>query len=176
VANRRARIDNHNTDTHFPSTELSSHDCVGYQSEFWRLNMKSHLALIGGTLGLAVILGAASAGHALAARPPASALQALDTDHDGTVDLNETRTAASALFDRLDGDRDGTLDQRELKGRLSAKQLAAADPDHDGTLTKAEYLAIVESRFRAADPDHDGTLDAKELKSPAGQTLLRLVE
>ena len=32
----------------------------------------------------------------------ASALQTLDPDKDGTVDLNEAKTAASALFDKLD--------------------------------------------------------------------------
>jgi Ca2+-binding EF-hand superfamily protein len=103
-------------------------------------------------------------------------LKALDPDHDGTVDLNEAKTAGGALFDRLDRDHDGTLDARELKGRLSAKELAAADPDRDGTLTKDEYLAVVEKRFTAANPDNDGTLDAKELKSPSGRALLRLLK
>jgi Ca2+-binding EF-hand superfamily protein len=104
-----------------------------------------------------------------------SLIRLLDTDNDGTVDLAEAKTAASALFDRLEHDKDGTLDKHELSGRLSAKELAAADPDHDGTLTKEEYLAVVEQRFSAADPDHDGTLDAKELKSGAGRALLRLL-
>jgi Ca2+-binding EF-hand superfamily protein len=103
-------------------------------------------------------------------------LQALDPDRDGTVDLNEAKTAGAALFDRLDRDHDGTLDARELKGRLSAKELAAADPDRDGTLTKDEYLAVVEKRFAAANPDKDGTLDSKELKSPSGRALLRLLK
>jgi Ca2+-binding EF-hand superfamily protein len=84
------------------------------------------------------------------AAAPADILRTLDPDRDGTVDLNEAKAAASALFDRLDRDRDGTLDRRELRGRLSAKELAAADPDHDGTLTKAEYLAVVDKRFTAA--------------------------
>jgi Ca2+-binding EF-hand superfamily protein len=99
-----------------------------------------------------------------------------DTDNDGTVDLAEAKKAASALFDKLDKDKDGTLDKRELRGRLSAKELAAADPDKDGTLTKDEYLAVVEQRFKAADPDNDGTLDAKELKSRAGRALVRLLK
>ena len=99
-----------------------------------------------------------------------------DTDNDGTVDLAEAKKAAAALFDKLERDKDGTLDKRELKGRLSAKELAGADPDHDGTLTKEEYLAVVEQRFRAADPDGDGTLDAKELNSAAGRSLLRLLK
>jgi Ca2+-binding EF-hand superfamily protein len=103
------------------------------------------------------------------------ALGMLDPDHDGTVDLDEAKKAASALFDKLDRDHDGTIDKRELAGRLSAKEFAAADPDHDGTLSKDEYLAVVEQRFNAANPDHDGTLDAKELYSKAGRNLIRLL-
>jgi Ca2+-binding EF-hand superfamily protein len=80
------------------------------------------------------------------------------------------------VFDRLDKDKDGTLDVRELRGRLSAKELAAADPDNDGTLTKDEYLKVVEQRFNAANPDKDGTLDAREFRSKAGQSLLRLLK
>jgi Ca2+-binding EF-hand superfamily protein len=104
------------------------------------------------------------------------AVEMLDTDKDGTVDLAEAKKAASDLFDRLDRDHDGTLDKRELSGRLTPKELAAADPDHDATLTKDEYLAVVEQRFGAADPDHDGTLDARELNTKAGQALLRLLK
>jgi Ca2+-binding EF-hand superfamily protein len=85
------------------------------------------------------------------------------------------KKAAAALFAKLDPDHDGTLDARELRGRLTAKELAAADPDRDGTLTLDEYLAVVEQRFNAANPDKDGTLDAKELNSRAGRALLRLL-
>src|SRR5262245_21561525 len=105
-----------------------------------------------------------------------SLLKALDTDNDGTVDLAETKSAASKLFDKLDRDHDGTLDRRELRGRLNAKDFAAADPDNDGTLDKNEFLALVEKRFEAADPDNDGTIDAKELKSAAGRSLLLLLK
>ena len=45
-------------------------------------------------------------------------MQTLDTDNDGTVDLEEAKKAASAAFDKLDRDHDGTLDRRELRGRL----------------------------------------------------------
>jgi Ca2+-binding EF-hand superfamily protein len=99
-----------------------------------------------------------------------------DTDNDGTVDLAEAKKAAAALFDKLDKDNDGTLDKRELRGRLSAREMAAADPDKDGTLTKDEYLGVVEQRFKAADPDNDGTLDAKEMASRAGRALVRLLK
>jgi Ca2+-binding EF-hand superfamily protein len=103
------------------------------------------------------------------------AIRMLDTDNDGTVDLEEVKKAASAAFDKLDRDHDGTLDRRELAGRLSAKEFAAADPDHDKTLTKDEYLAVVEQRFNAANLDNDKTLDAKEFATRAGQALLQLL-
>jgi hypothetical protein len=93
----------------------------------------------------------AKAAAAPSRNAPPAALQQLDSDHDGTVDLEEAKAAAAAAFDRLDSDHDGTLDRRELRGRLNAAQ------------------------FAAADPDNDGTLDAKELRSPAGRDLLRLV-
>jgi Ca2+-binding EF-hand superfamily protein len=126
-------------------------------------------------VGLALMYSVAPTGSAFAIDKP-STLQTLDPDHDGTVDLNEAKTAAAALFDRLDRDHDGTLDRQELKNRIGAKASAAADPDHDGTLDKAEYMAIVERLFASADPDHDGTLDVKELRSPSGRALIRLMK
>src|SRR5258705_13622299 len=114
-------------------------------------------------------------GSALGASGGVNRIKLFDTDNDGTLDLAEVKKAASALSAKLDPDHGGTLDARELRGRLSAKELAAADPDHDGTLTLDEYLAVVEQRFNAANPDKDGTLDAKELRSPAGRALLRLM-
>jgi Ca2+-binding EF-hand superfamily protein len=125
------------------------------------------------TLAAATLIGGSL--PAFAKSHQTDALKMLDTDNDGTVDLDEAKKAASALFDKLDRDHDGTLDKRELAGRLSAKEFAAADPDHDGTLSKDEYLAIVEQRFKAANSDNDGTLDAKELSSKAGRSLLRLL-
>ena len=102
--------------------------------------MTRRIALVGRALGFAAILGSSSIEHRVLAAP-ANSLQGLDTDrYDGTIDLNEAKAAASALFDRLDRDHDGTLDRRELKGRLSAKDFATGDPDHDDTLTRGEYL------------------------------------
>ena len=113
-----------------------------------------------------------SASPALAA----SALSALDTDKDGTVELAEAKAAASALFDKLDVDHDGTLDRKDLRFRISAEDWKTADPDNDKTISKDEYLAFVEVAFKRADRDNDGTIDAKELKSPAGRALLRLLK
>ena len=101
---------------------------------------------------------------------PSRAMRLLDTDNDGTVDLDEAKKAANALFDKLDSDKDGTLDLKELKGRVTDKEFNAADPDNDGTLSKEEYLAMVEKRFKAVDPDNDGTVSAAEFKTHAGRS------
>jgi Ca2+-binding EF-hand superfamily protein len=108
--------------------------------------------------------------------PECAKMKALDPDNDGTMDLDEARKAASALFDRLDHDKDGTLDHKELSGRMTAKELQAADRDHDGTIDKREFIKVVEARFKAANPDKDGTIDCGELGTPAGKSLLRVLE
>jgi len=111
---------------------------------------------------------------ALSASDP-DLLATLDTDHDGTLSLDEAKKAAETVFNKLDRDRDGTLTARELRGRLSAREFTAADTDKDGTLSKDEYLAVVEQRFKAADADNDGTLTRRELRSKAGRQLLLLL-
>jgi Ca2+-binding EF-hand superfamily protein len=105
----------------------------------------------------------------------ASPFAGIDTDNDGTVDLNEAKAAASPEFDKLDVDHDGALDHKELDGRLSKKDWVTADPDKDGTLTKDEYLNTVETIFKQADKDGDGAVDAKEARTPAGRALMRLL-
>src|SRR6516164_10922501 len=111
---------------------------------------------------------------ALSASDP-DLLATLDTDHDGTLSLDEAKKAAENVFDKLDRDHDGTLTARELRGRLSAREFTAADTDKDGTLSKDEYLAVVEQRFKAADADNDGTLSRRELRTKAGRQLLLLL-
>jgi hypothetical protein len=119
-------------------------------------------------------VGGLSAAIPALAQSNSSLLAGLDTDHDGTASLDETKSAAEKTFDKLDRDHDGTLSKRELRGKLSAKEFTAADTDHDGTIGKDEYMAVVEQRFKAADVDKDGTLTPKELRSAAGRALLRL--
>ncbi len=105
----------------------------------------------------------------------ASAFSGIDTDNDGTIDLNEAKAAASAVFDKLDADHDGTLDRPELRGRVPGPDWAIADPDNDKTLTKDEYLNYVEFAFKRADTDGDQVVDAKEARTHAGRVLLRLL-
>lgn len=124
----------------------------------------------------ALALPVTAASQAWARGGGAKALEAIDTDKDGTIDLKEAQAAAEATFDKAETDKDGSVTAKELGGRLSKKDLKAADGDGDGSLDKKEYLALVDQRFKAADPDGDGKLDAKELKSKAGKSLLQLLK
>lgn len=133
------------------------------------MELSIKIVLVAGALAFATLFSAPSA-----IAKPASPLAALDTDNDGTVDLGEINKSAEKLFDQLEGDKDGTLELKELKGRLSKKDLKAADPDNDGTLSREEFLSVAGNLFKSADQDNDGTLDAKELGSRQGKALLKL--
>lgn len=132
-------------------------------------------------LALAVSAGATlmcGAVHAQDGRvgTPARHMKAIDTDHDGTIDLKEARKAASAHLKRLDKDGDDTLDRKEMSRLdLDRKAFSRADPDKDNTIDRKEYLALVERQFKAADPDNDGTLSSEEINTRAGRALMRLI-
>ncbi len=103
-------------------------------------------------------------------------MKMIDPDSDGTVSLAEAQDAASKKFTMLDHDKDGTVDGKESKGMVPKAAFKMADGDKDGTIDKTEYMSLVEAAFKKADPDGDGTLDAKELATPAGKTLLELIQ
>lgn len=130
--------------------------------------------------GVLLLFGAlaVTSGPAGAQSDPISAPEAMstyDTDKDGTIDENEAKAAAGALFDKLDADKDGTLDEKELQGHMTRRQFTEADPDNDKTLTRNEYLVFVAKAFRAANPDSDGTVDTRELETSQGRALLLLM-
>jgi Ca2+-binding EF-hand superfamily protein len=101
-------------------------------------------------------------------------LQQWDTDHDGTLSIDEIKKAALARFEELDRNHKGRLSRNQLAGVLAFQQFRQADKGKDGTLDKDEFLSVVEKLFQAADKDHDGTLDKTELGSSSGRTLLKL--
>jgi len=133
------------------------------------------LAAAGFAISVAATAHAQPAGTRQALAPDA-AMRAIDTNGDGTISLGEAKAAAEKRFAALDSDHEGTLDVRELMGALSPEAAKQADKDNDGTLSQAEYLAVVEARFKEADTNHDGTLDLQELRTPQGQALLRLLQ
>lgn len=113
-----------------------------------------------------------------AAEKPCPAIQELDSDSDGTLDLDEVKKLASKAFAKLNTDKDNTLEINEVTGRLSAEEFDKANPDKDKdkSLDEAEYLALAEARFAAANPDKDGTIDCAELDSEAGKALMKLLK
>ncbi len=121
------------------------------------------------------LLMASALTFALSPAFAASVFSGIDTNNDGTIDLDEAKAAASAVFDQLDKNRDGTLDRAELRRRIPEQDWKIADPDNDRTLTKDEYLKYVEFAFKRADKDGDGTVDATEARTHAGRVLLRLL-
>ncbi len=111
----------------------------------------------------------------------ADAIKMFDKDNDGTIDLEEAKAAAAAMFDKLDLNHDGTLTQEELGDRATVLRRLSPSPNPlkqfaVDTMTKEDYLALTERRFKLADRDNDGKLDAKELESEAGQALLKLLK
>jgi hypothetical protein len=66
-----------------------------------------------GVLAVALIAAAPIAFQARAGSPT-NVIGMWDSDHDGTLDLNEINKAAEAEFGKLDVDHDGTLDMKEL--------------------------------------------------------------
>ena len=101
---------------------------------------------IASSLALSTLLafGAVSA----QAKSASSSVGKIDTDNDGTVDLNEIKTSAGNVFTSLEKDSDGTLDAKELRGKIAKKDFKTADPDSDGTVSKDELMTYVESLFK----------------------------
>ena len=127
------------------------------------------------TISRRTVLLALALTSALSPSFAASVFSGIDTDNDGTIDLDEAKAAASKVFDQLDHDHDGTLNRAELRGRIPEQDWKIADPDNDKTLTKDEYLSYVEYAFKRADTNGEGTVDEKEARTHAGRVLLRLL-
>ena len=115
---------------------------------------------------------------ALASTPKTSALfEKLDADHDGTLDLAETKSAAAERFGALDTDHDGTLDPTEAaKAAIGKKEFAKLDTAKKGVLDKDQFLSMVEKEFATADKDHDGTLSKDEVDAKPGKQLAGMIE
>lgn len=134
-----------------------------------------------------VVLGA-SAGtvfecsSASAQSSTADVVKTVDTGKDGTISLNEAKSAAVIVIVKIDADHNGILNNEELGGQVELlDQLFSQGHSFmywkaKRTITKEEYLSLVEGRFKSADPDDDGTLDAKELETESGQLLLKLLQ
>ena len=76
-----------------------------------------------GALAAVVLVGDYS-GAIAKEKSVCEALKAIDPDNDGTVDLNEAKKAASALFDKLDTDPPLSLASRPPMSMGKARSIA----------------------------------------------------
>jgi EF hand len=127
----------------------------------------------------AILLTTASPGvqQAIAKRISTSAfIDQWDTDHDGTLDIDEFSNAAMARFDSLDHGHTGNLKRSQLRGIISYVEFRRFDTNKNGLLDKHEYRVMLKKLFSTADKDHNGTLDKKELHRFVGISRFRFFE
>ena len=104
-------------------------------------------------------------------------LQALDTDHDGTVSTAETMAAPHTLL-ALDRNGDGQITLDELQARPEnagasaddlVQQLMVFDKNSDGVLTADALPQRMQSLFTRGDANHDGKLTPDEIRALAAR-------
>lgn len=124
-------------------------------------------------VGMSVTFAAAQGPGGPQIRP---VLQALDTDHDGTLSAAEIANAI-AVLKTLDKNGDGQLDSLEyLPSQANpadadpeglVKRLMVFDRNNDGVLTADEIPERLKPLMDKADTNHDGKLTADELRAYA---------
>lgn len=106
---------------------------------------------------------------------PRVVLQALDTDHDGTLSMTEIHAAPKSLA-TLDRNLDGRLTDDEYlpppeANGVSADELVqqfmAFDKNGDGVLDISEVPARMQNVFKRGDTNHDGKLTPDEIRAMA---------
>ena len=127
------------------------------------------------TISLAACLLPFAAAGAQGRPQPRPVLEALDTNHDGSLSPDEIQAAPQTLL-LLDLNHDGQLTPDEIVPRLDnagakpdelVRQLMAFDKNNDGFLTQDELPARMAGMFRRGDTDHDGKLTPAEIRAMA---------
>jgi Ca2+-binding EF-hand superfamily protein len=101
-----------------------------------------------------------------------------DANKDGTLTRAEMEAGLKADFDALDKNHDGKLDSDETRAENDRRYLEGGtrytpliDWNQDGFIDFGEFANATRSLFDQLDRDHDGELSSSELKPPHGPTL-----
>ncbi|MDB5441577.1 MAG: transaldolase/EF-hand protein [Caulobacteraceae bacterium] len=99
-----------------------------------------------------------------------AAVDALDTNKDGTVSPEEYRAAQLAQFTKQDVNGDGKLTADELAGARggrggapSAPSQIDGDTNKDGALSQAEFIANVDKEYKTIDKDWNNKITVIEM-------------
>jgi Ca2+-binding EF-hand superfamily protein len=133
--------------------------------------MKRHLMIAVSVCGFAgATTGSSQEGGRQQAR---MILEALDTDHDGTLSAAEIKMAPQSLA-KLDHNADGQLTIDELSPRPEnagappdelVKQLMSFDRSGKGYLIPGDVPERMQGLFQRADTNHDGKLTPDEMRT-----------
>jgi Ca2+-binding EF-hand superfamily protein len=105
--------------------------------------------------------------------------EAMDTDGDGKISMEEHAVAATKMFDTMDANKDGRVTVSEMeaahkaitghkpkKGEMTAaEKIKLIDTNGDGVVTEEEYTVGARSMFERMDTNHDGFLSKDEVKA-----------
>ena len=129
------------------------------------------------TIGLALTAGSIAQAQGPGRQQPRAVLQALDTDHDGTLSAAEI-AAAPVSLKALDRNGDGAITQDELSGRRPegapdssalVTQLMSFDKAGKGYLVASDLPERMQGVFTRADADHDGKLTPAEIRAQSAR-------
>lgn len=98
------------------------------------------------------LLLAPALGFAVSPTFAASVFSGIDTNNDGTIDLDEAKAAGGKAFDKHDTNHDGALSRAELRGRIPEQDWKIANPDNDKTLTKEDISTMSNTPSSALTP------------------------
>jgi hypothetical protein len=115
-------------------------------------------------MGLAAAL-ALGAGWAAAQTPAAitQAFEAVDTNDDGVVDIDEFMAHYIAVANDLDTDDSDTLTMDELPDSIDPARFEMADRDGDGEISYPEVISERVYVFYSSDTNRDGVLSLDEV-------------